>query len=200
VTPARGLALIRKPDLAESVNGIVLLDKTREGWTCRICGGRTGAPRNTRCKPCSVAANVKTVAQRWAIKVQLPTDPGGCWEWVGGKNGACYGYGHIWIKDKWLKAHRVGYEMFVGPIPRGLELDHLCRNRACVNPSHLEPVSRRTNNNRGRSQSALNSRKTHCARGHEFTQENTYYRPTGGRPGRHCRRCRREDRRKAKVA
>jgi hypothetical protein len=82
----------------------------------------------------------------------------------------------------------VAYELFVGPIPEGLELDHLCRNPSCVNPAHLEAVTHRENVRRGDLHLVFGSR-THCTMGHEFTDENTYPRPTGGRG---CRECRRE--------
>jgi hypothetical protein len=70
--------------------------------------------------------------------------------------------------------HRVSYEAFKGPIPDGLTIDHLCRNRACVNPEHLEPVTMRVNCLRGESPAAVHARKTHCPKGHEYSAENTY--------------------------
>lgn len=107
-----------------------------------------------------------------------------CWEWSGGKSPA--GYGTFSIRDTDpLYAHRVAYEALVGPIPSGLDLDHLCRNRGCVNPAHLEPVTRKVNILRGESIMAKNARKTHCRRGHEFTPENTRIRANG----RNCRAC-----------
>jgi len=95
------------------------------------------------------------------------------------------GYVHM---SRGRLAHRAVYEALVGPIPKGLSLDHLCRNRACVNPEHLEPVSLVENVMRGVSPHAVNARKTHCAHGHAFTAENTYM----VRGERVCRACGRE--------
>lgn len=88
----------------------------------------------------------------------------GCWEWVG--NTDSQGYGRLTNRAtrKMAGAHRFMYERLVGPVPAGLTLDHLCRNRACCNPSHLEPVTHRENALRGVSFAAVNARKTHCAK------------------------------------
>lgn len=104
-----------------------------------------------------------SVADRLWSKVDAS---GICWEWTAYKNPK--GYGHFYRAGRWEKAHRVAYELLVGPIPRGLELDHLCRNRACVNPDHLEPVTRKVNNLRGSSPTSYNARRTECAKGHPF--------------------------------
>ena len=105
-----------------------------------------------------------------------------CWLWTGYRNRM--GYGQFGRNEP---AHRVAYELLVGPIPDGLVLDHLCRNPPCVNPDHLEPVTNVENLQRGVGPSAQNARKARCKNGHEFTSENTYIRPDGG--GRQCRRC-----------
>jgi len=104
----------------------------------------------------------------------------GCWVWMG--TVANNGYGKIGKSV----AHRIFYEQEFGPVPEGLQLDHLCRNRLCVNPAHLEPVTQRENIMRGTSPTAVNARKTHCIRGHEYTTENTYIRSNGYRMCRAC--------------
>ena len=93
--------------------------------------------------------------------------------WTAYINEAGYGQLTVWNKgsNKTFKAHRLAYEFEVGEIPAGLDLDHLCRNRKCVNPAHLEPVTRRTNLLRGIS---WNGSKTSCINGHPFDAENTY--------------------------
>ena len=99
-------------------------------------------------------------------------NPNGCWDWTGGKNRQ--GYGHFHLDGDW-RAHRAAWLLFKGPLPE-LQLDHLCRNRACVNPEHLEPVTNRINVMRGILGEVSRARqlsKTHCPRSHEYTIENT---------------------------
>ncbi len=105
---------------------------------------------------------------------------GACWVWTAGRN--IHGYGKMSVVGQQLAAHRVSYEHHVGPIPAGLQLDHLCRNRACINPDHLEPVTERENILRGVSPAAINARKTTCLRGHPFDRLT----PDGRR---RCRTC-----------
>lgn len=115
--------------------------------------------------------------------------PDECWEW---KGGTCYkGYGRVvgtlpGRNDRRIRAHRVAYTLMVGLIPDGLVIDHLCRNRRCVNPAHMEVVTPSVNTLRGVGSPALNALKTHCKHGHEFTPNNTD-KATGG--GRSCREC-----------
>lgn len=112
--------------------------------------------------------------------------PSGCWIWTGTR--VWNGYGRIQVGNKCQFAHRVSYETFVGPIPAGRELDHLCRERGCVNWRHLEPVTRRENQRRAATCiPTVNAAKTHCRYGHEFTPENTWVSPRGG--GRVCKAC-----------
>lgn len=107
----------------------------------------------------------------------------GCWLWK--LSVGSHGYGQVgWWENgrsRMVLAHRVSYELLVGPIPDGLQLDHLCRVRLCVNPSHLEAVTQRENILRSDSPTAVNARKKHCHRGHEFTPQNTGIRANGWR-------------------
>jgi hypothetical protein len=113
---------------------------------------------------------------------------GPCWTWIGAKD--AYGYGVVTRSGRCYKVHRLIYASHFGPIPDGLQIDHLCRVRHCVNPNHLEAVDQRTNLLRGTGPSALHAVKTHCVRGHEYNAENTIVRPNGSRWCRACGRVR----------
>jgi hypothetical protein len=93
-----------------------------------------------------------------------------CWLFEGAKTPT--GYGKVWIERRCLYVHRVAYELLVGPIPEGYEIDHLCKNRACYNPAHLEPVTRQENIKRSDS-GGWQRTLTHCIRGHEFDRPST---------------------------
>ena len=145
---------------------------------------------------------INQLPQRFLRLIEFAPNTG-CWLWAGHVNQN--GYGTTAIKEpalnRWITryAHRVMYQLIAGPIPAGLDLDHLCRVRCCVNPEHLEPVTRRENVLRGDAPAlaALLSRpKTHCMRGHQFTADNIYTSPDGGRK---CRRCSREQQRAWKA-
>ncbi len=113
-----------------------------------------------------------------------------CWQWTGAIRKQGYGQigegGAASDGARNLLVHRVVYMRLVGPIPEGLELDHLCRNKRCCRPEHLEAVTRRTNTLRGESPAAKANRRNRCANGHEYTIENTYM---AKGIHRHCRTC-----------
>ncbi|CAM5608262.1 hypothetical protein GCM10010329_17260 [Streptomyces spiroverticillatus] len=119
---------------------------------------------------------------------------GGCWQWTGHLKSN--GYGQFTLAGRPAYAHRVAYELLRGPIEHGLVIDHLCRNRGCVNPGHLEPVTHRTNILRGVNVAAARARQTHCARGHHFDNATTYRAKNGTRHCRVCARFRARERRK----
>lgn len=114
-----------------------------------------------------------------------------CWLWTGAKGRG--GYGNLVWNGRHTNAHRVSYELHVGPIPDPCSIDHLCSVRHCVNPAHLEPVTVRENLRRGAGFPGVNARKTHCPRGHAYDAENTYV----WNGLRYCRTCRRAPFRKA---
>lgn len=125
-----------------------------------------------------------------------------CWHWSGCTNPH---YGSFMLntkrgQNKRVLAHRYSYQMLVGAIPDGLELDHLCRNKLCVNPAHLRPVTKRENILAiPREIRAKFGKKTHCRNGHEFTPENTLLRPDVRGVWRECRACRKATERRARA-
>lgn len=130
----------------------------------------------------------KTRLQRFWEKVDRGADSD-CWPWIANDNGHGYGTFGLGTKSEGMVyAHRFSFELEHGPIPEGLEIDHLCNNRACVNPAHMEVVTHAENMRR------LAQRRTHCKRGHEYSAENTYVQPGTGK--RLCRVCAREERRR----
>lgn len=119
-------------------------------------------------------------------KVDISPNETWCWFWLGNRDLGGYGVFSRRIQGTTL-AHRLTYLEMIGPIPKDLQLDHKCRNRICVNPFHLEPVTARENVLRGNGLAATNARKTHCVHGHEFTPANTYWSSTNQRACRACK-------------
>lgn len=141
----------------------------------------------------------KTTERRGWTDAQLVTliaapNTNGCELWTGRRDAK--GYGVFKRKGKPVFAYRWNYERVVGPIPRGLVIDHLCRVPSCVAPAHLEPVTSRENILRGESFAAVNAAKTACAQGHPYDFRNTYQRPSGARD---CRACGRERQAKCRM-
>jgi hypothetical protein len=119
--------------------------------------------------------------QRFTAKLRVE---GECWIWTAGLTNN--GYARFKYGGKTVMGHRFAFESVNGPIPEGLALDHLCRRRPCVNPSHLEAVTPRTNVLRGDTITGRNAVKTHCYRGHPLLGANLFVRRDGRR---RCRTC-----------
>lgn len=167
-------------------------------FLCELCGAAIVDSPSKRRRFCSRACQAlghrsDPVARFWS-RVDLESDPHGCWLWTGARSGE--GYGTFMVEGRTTLVHRFAYELLVGPIPDGLHIDHVrargCRNRNCVNPGHLEPVSLVENLMRGDTVSTRNAAKTHCPYGHDY--DGRY--PNGYR---YCRRCAAERQRRHRA-
>lgn len=123
-----------------------------------------------------------TVEER--LRLHMIEAPSGCWIWTGARQKS--GHGKIGVAGRTLCAHRVAYETWVGPIPAGLHLDHLCRRPACIKPLHLQPVTARTNILRGTAPAARSRRSPICLRGHSYAEFGVVY--SGKRKCSECSR------------
>ena len=167
---------------------------------CHVCTGcireeeRTTMPykdpeahraMTTANAPIDLDAFASARARFWSKVVCVSSISDTCWHWLARKNQ--HGYGTTTVGGRRFLAHRAAWILTYGSIDHTLTLDHLCRNRACVNPAHLEQVSLRSNILRGESVSAVYAKRTHCKHGHGYTPKNTRIDPTTG--GRRCRIC-----------
>lgn len=136
--------------------------------------------------------SAKNTAKSWIPRFWAKVDkrPDGCWMWTASVKE--HGYGAFGIRAGLIRnAHAIAYELMKGPVPKGLELDHLCRNRACVNPDHLEAVTHVVNVRRGDAIASNHRRalaRTQCAKGHPYIESNLYVNPQGRRKCRTCRK------------
>lgn len=129
--------------------------------------------------------DITLLAEFWG-KVEK-RGPAECWPWLAGVSSNGYGMFNKYRPRVSLLAHRIAYESTIGPIPKGLVIDHLCDNKLCVNPAHLRVTTHRDNILRGTGQSARNARKTHCSNGHPLSGDNLWIRPSRGT--RICKIC-----------
>lgn len=144
----------------------------------------------------STTRTVFPLEVRFWTKVDVSRGPTACWLWTGALTDRGYGVRFRLDNGEREAPHRIAFSLLVGPIPDGLQLDHLCRTRACVNPAHLEPVTCQENLLRGQTWAAFNARKTHCIHGHALDEANTRITPEGHRA---CRACGRESARRHRA-
>jgi hypothetical protein len=151
---------------------------------------RPGKPKHRECRACRLDSARKRVkgpvprSDEWRFFSRVELDDGGCWRFATVDEN---GYGRFWVDCRQQRAHRWLYQWMVAELPPSLQLDHLCRNRACVNPDHLDPVTGQVNTGRGETLPAANAAKARCPAGHPYEGRNL--RLNNGR--RVCRACHR---------
>jgi hypothetical protein len=175
------------------------LNRSTTPMECEYCGAEffpiVRTPTDSkRGRFCSRVCHCRDlVRSRWTLTVENRfwskiDRAGSCWVWTGTLH-KC-GYGVLVVTRKAVLAHVFAFRMLIGAVPPGLQIDHLCRNRRCVNPAHMEAVTQAENIRRGIGPSAIFARATHCIAGHEFIQANTYRVKTArGNNARRCRAC-----------
>ena len=129
----------------------------------------------------------KNSIDRIISKIDFPNDITKCWKFT--NNSTSGGYKQLSVNSRTQMAHRVIYALFIEKIPSKLQSDHLCRNRGCVNPTHIEPVSQKINILRGYGPCAINSKKEKCKRGHPFTPDNIITQRSFKPHWRQCKQC-----------
>lgn len=145
--------------------------------------------------------NGSEVARFWAkVDRNGPVPPsrpelGACWLWTASRNVRRGGYGQVKIAGRVRRAHIVAYELVIGSVPEGKQLDHLCDVTHCVNPAHLRPKTAHANNLRSGSRAAVQARAAVCPAGHPYDDEHLYVRPDGRRECRTCASERQRERR-----
>src|SRR5258708_34607854 len=178
--------LLRRRTLTLSRFGLLLAWKSSKILLLLIL------PEFSKCYFRKRGSRMKTLREKFEEKYH-PEPNSGCWIWIAALSSA--GYGNMWNGKNNVVAHRFAYETYRGLIPEGLDADHLCRTPCCVNPDHIEPVTRRENLKRGigiARQRARALTKTHCLRGHDLTEENTYFTLNKvGQKLKVCKPCRR---------
>ena len=151
-----------------------------------VRGSAGRGSRETILKRGNFDGQMDSIALEHFLDKICPDPNSGCWLWLASLD--THGYGHIGIAGRIRQAHRISFLHFMGPIPQGRELDHLCRVRSCVNPRHLEPVTKSTNQKRGIAGATLQASrlaKTHCRNGHEYSGMNLILK----NGYRQCREC-----------